>query len=195
MGNHLKDNGLNVYLWDYQSRKGTIEQHANDLVEMLQIIAKNRPGEPIHFVSHSVGGVIVRTAVNHPDCPAEAKIGKAILLGPPNKGSALARRFQRCPLANWIFGEKTGRQLLYFKEEDIQRLGLFPESMQLLVVAGQHGSPFTSRWMREPNDGKVTIEETKLATPHKHCVLDVSHTWIMTSRQCISIATKFLLAD
>lgn len=192
MANVLRDKGLHVYLWDYPGRKKTIEQHAEVLVGVLNAIAQKNPDEPIHFVSHSLGGLIVRSAVNHPQCPKEAKMGKAILLAPPNRGAIMARTLNDYAPMRWIFGNKAGLQLLTYDEEEMARLGDFPDSMDVLVIAGKRGGGLLDIWVKEPNDGKVTVEETRLNCPHRHLILDVGHSWIMTSRETIGIATDFL---
>lgn len=192
MGNSLHSEGLSVFLWDYQSRKKTIEEHAEDLVAMLREIAKKKPGEPIHFVSHSLGGVITRVAVSHPDCPEEAKMGKAILLAPPNQGSCLARNFQKCRPMRWIFGRKAGKQLLDCTSEEMLALGQFPPTMQVVVIAGEKGNRL---WFSKPNDGKVSVHETFLDTPHLHLTIYAGHSWIMTSRWTIDFAKDFLKKD
>lgn len=193
LANVMRNEGLNVYLWDYPSRQKTIEEHAACLVEVLNAIAREFPGEPIHFVTHSLGGIIVRKAINHPDCPNEAKIGRAILLAPPNQGASLARRFQGCPMIRWIFGQYAGQELLNYTEKEMAELGEFPPSMEVVVVAGRKGNPLLNRLMDGPNDGKVTVDETRLNTPHKHYVMNVSHSWIMTSRQSIALIKSYLL--
>lgn len=193
IANTLKNEGVDVYLWDYPSRKKTIEKHAEGLVEVLQLIAKEKPGQPIHFVTHSLGGIIVRCATNHPDCPQEAKIGKAILLAPPNKGAKLARNLQGCPLIKCLFGKRAGTQLLTFTEAEMADLGPFPQTMEVMVIAGDKCNRFLRPWVKEPSDGKVTVEETRLQTPHTHHTLKVSHSWIMTSRESINLTRDFLL--
>jgi hypothetical protein len=193
LANSLQDEGLKVYLWGYPGRKKTIEEHADQLIKILQSIASENPGKPIHFVTHSMGGIIVRAAVNHPHCPPEAKIGKGILLAPPNRGAIMARQFQRCPIARGIFGSKSGAQLLTYSAHEMADLGEFPPSMKMMVVAGAKGSRYTKFLAREPNDGKVTVEETRLNSPHIHKILHVSHHWIMTSRESIFLTKGFLL--
>jgi hypothetical protein len=195
MANLSREEGLNAFLWDYPSRGKTIEEHAACLVEVLNAIAQANPTEPIHFVTHSLGGIIVRAAVNHPNCPKEAKMGRAVLLAPPNRGAALARSFQGCPFMRGVFGKKAGHQLLTYTEEDMQKLGQFPDSMHVMVVAGKKGNRLFCKWIKEPNDGKVTVEETRLNSPHEHHILNVSHSWIMTSRKSIALAKKFLFTE
>ena len=191
IGNTLQDEGYKVYLWNYPTRKKTIEGHAENLVKILNYIANQRPGVPIHFVTHSLGGVIVRAAVNHSDCPTEAKMGKAVLLAPPNRGSRLARFFRHILPIKWVFGDRVGQQLLNYSSEDMEKVGEFPHSMNVMVVAGSKSSPISSLLLRSPNDGKVTVDETRLKGPHDHRVLYVGHSWIMKCRYTIEMTKEF----
>lgn len=192
IGNVLRQEGFKVFLIDYPSRRATIEEHAAYLLETLHVIARNNPSVPIHFVSHSLGGVIVRAAVSHPNCPYEAKIGRAVLLAPPNRGSCLARHFQACPAISWIFGKKSGKQLMTYTESDMQGIGTFPETMDVMVLAGTKDTNFSRHFIHQPNDGKITIEETRLDTPHYHQTLFVGHSWIMSSRESIELIRSFI---
>ncbi len=72
----LRGSGFDVCPWTYASRSRTFEENGAQLVCALQQIAAFQPGVPIHFVSHSVGALIIRVALNHPECPPEAKAGK-----------------------------------------------------------------------------------------------------------------------
>lgn len=191
LSNTLRSEGLDVYLWDYQSRKKTIEQHAEDLVGILNKIAIEKPGQPIHFVTHSLGGVIVRVAVSHPDCPEEAKMGKAILLAPPNQGSCLARKFHKIQPVRFVFGKRAGRQLLDYSADKMLDMGKFPDTITVVVVAGSQGNPL----FKEANDGKLSVKETYLDTPHTHITQYMSHKWIMTSRWTICFIKEFLIHD
>ncbi|NGX61294.1 MAG: hypothetical protein K940chlam9_00777 [Chlamydiae bacterium] len=195
MGNAFREEGYHVYLWDYPSRRETIEGHAQDLVKIMQMIAKERPGEPIHFVSHSMGGLIVRAAVSHPHCPPEGKMGKAILLAPPNQGASLARKAKQLRGARFFFGKKAGEQLMNYSPEEMLAIGDFPSSMDVMVIAGTKHGPFLGKFFDEPNDGKVAVSETYLPTPHTHKVLPVAHNWIMTSRKTIQLSKEFLHQD
>lgn len=84
---HFEKLDMHVIPYGYESTEKKIEEHAQDLVECLQMIALESPGEPINFITHSMGGLVLRSAINKPNCPIEAKIGKAVLLGPPNQGA------------------------------------------------------------------------------------------------------------
>ncbi len=179
--------GWNVTNWGYQSREKTIEEHALDLVNELQILAYERPNQPIHFVAHSLGSLILRAAVNHPLCPQEAKQGKAVLLAPPNQGACWGRFLEQFAFARKIAKEAAGRQLM--TERDFEYLGDFPPSMQILVVAGKSTyNPF----ILAENDGTVTVEETRLNTPHEHIVIKSEHSAMIFNKKAVNLAKQFL---
>ncbi len=176
-----------THLWGYPSRRQTIEAHAEVLVIDLQKYAQSHKGDPIHFVTHSLGGIVLRAALNHPDCPDEAKIGRAVLLAPPNQGSSFARYLNNFWLVRKILGPKSGRQLL--KSQTFDHLGQFPKSLKVLVISG------TSGWnpvIKEKNDGKVGVSESRLDTPHEQITVSCGHTFIMRSKKVIRSSLAFI---
>jgi triacylglycerol esterase/lipase EstA (alpha/beta hydrolase family) len=176
MAKVFENEGYAVHNWGYPSREKTIEEHAEDLVIDLKATACRLPEEPIHFVTHSMGGIIVRAALNHPECPMEAKRGRAVLLAPPNQGSQFGRSLGKVPLFHKWMGNKAGKQLLTSK--DFNYLGPFPETVKVLVISGTFGwNPLAS----EKNDGKVGFKEACLSTPHRHMSHFSGHSWIMYS--------------
>lgn len=181
--------GWSVETWSYPSREKLIEEHARDLVDYLKTIAEQKPGKPISFVTHSMGGLILRTALNLPDCPIEAKLGRAVLVAPPNRGSIFARRLHRFPLARQLLGDQAGNQLMTKPVEDFRSLGKFPEEMPVLVISGVLGF---NPMIPSANDGKVALSETTLDTPHYHLRSFSGHSWICHSPTVIWKAKRFL---
>lgn len=176
-----------IHLWDYPSASQTIEEHSEFLVVELQKCAQLNQGKPIHFVTHSLGGIILRAALNHPDCPEEAKIGRAVLLAPPNRGSKVARFLNQFKWVRKIFGEKSGKQLL--TADSFDHLGKFPETLNVLVISGSFGwNPI----IKEKNDGKVGISETILTTPHRQITVSCGHSWIMRADNVIKHSLGFI---
>lgn len=184
---NFRKEGFEVTNWGYPSRSKKIEEHAADLVVELQKIAKDKPKEPIHFLGHSLGCLVIRCALNHPDCPQEAKIGRAVLLAPPNKGSSFARYLNGFPLPRMIASNFSGKQL--FTKESFDDLGKFPDTMEeVLVIAGTLGiNPF----IEGSNDGAVSVEETALETPHKRITINRGHNSIVLSKDVFGYALNF----
>jgi len=189
MAKAFRREGYEAHAWGYPSRERSLKEHAQALVKELQITAKQNPGEAIHFVTHSFGGIIVRAALNQPDCPEEAKMGRAVLLSPPNQGSQLAHAVHQLKPARKVFGEQAGKQLL--ESENFEEIGQFPERMEVLVISGTFGwNPL----IKGLNDGIVAVKEAKLNTPHKQMSVFAGHAWIMYSDTVIDYAVGFITA-
>ena len=183
----LEEKGNEVENWEYYSRRKYITEHASDLVDKLIEISKKHPNEPIDFVAHSMGSLVLRSALNHPNCPMEAKKGKAVLMGPPNQGSKFARSFKNSYFWRRRAGYKAGSELI--DAENFDRLGEFPPAMKVLVIAGTKGiNPF----MKEESDSVVRAEETHLNTPHEYHEVDALHNSIMTHPTAQNIVINFL---
>lgn len=183
---------FDICLWNYDSRKGFIEEHACKLFNTLQEIAALHPGEPIHFVCHSVGAVVLRAALNIPSCPREAKMGRAVLLAPPNQGSCLGRQYRNCPTLRAIMGNKSGWQLLNYGPCDMKVFGEFPATMQVLVIAGTKGSGL---FFDQANDGYLTVNETRLNTPHYFTHYPITHGDLMTYPPVLCCIKRFLCPE
>jgi len=183
----LKKDNFEVYNWRYKSRDKYINEHAEDLVEKLIEIAKKNPNEPINFVTHSMGGLVLRSAINHRECPIEAKMGKAILIAAPNKGSVVAQKLSSSKLARLLFKDKAGSELM--EKKDFDDLGVFPPDMSVLQIVGTLG---VNPWINEKNDGKVAVSETKLDSSCKQIDVKASHSWICYSPKVIKYLKEFL---
>lgn len=185
-----EDKGIKVINWGYPSREKKIEEHAADLVKELQAIAQQQPGIPMHFLTHSMGGLVLRAALNHPDCPTEAKIGRAVLLAPPNQGACWGRFLEHFPLAHDIGLDESGKQLM--TEFNFEHLGEFPDTLRVLVIAGNSS---LNPLIPGENDGTVAVEETFLTTPHQHFVIKAGHKSILISKKAASLAKAFFEED
>ncbi|HEV8051689.1 MAG TPA: hypothetical protein VGP47_04275 [Parachlamydiaceae bacterium] len=182
----LEEQNMQVKNWDYPTREKKINEHAEDLVVYLQDWAAEAPGKPIHFLTHSMGGLVLRAAISHPDCPPEAKIGKAVLLAPPNKGTVWGRMLSGYFLPEWIAGDESGREIL--SEHDFEYLGQFPDTKKVMVIAGNLS---LNPLIEGENDGTVKVDETYLITPHYHGVVYESHKTILISKETTELMMDF----
>lgn len=183
---NLEKENRSIVNWGYPSTKKTIEEHGAELVLELRKIAEEKPDAPIHFVAHSMGGLVLRAALNHPDCPNEAKIGKAVLMGTPNHSPEWGRFLGQFSLANKL-GGASGRQLM--SEEGYEEIGDFPPEVEVLVIAGNLSlNPF----IHQENDGEVAVEETLLKTPHRHITLKTGHKLMLLDKRVCVLIQDFL---
>lgn len=187
MAKSFEQDGYDTACWGYPSKQKYIQEFAQDLVQDLKKTAEKHPGEPIHFVTHSLGGIIVRAAHNHPECPEEAKMGRAVLLVPPNQGSRFGQFLGKSKPLRKFLGDRAGKQLLFCDNFDF--IGEFPKEKEVLVISGTFGwNPIPG----EKNDGKVGVKESCLNTPHKHMTHFSGHSWIMYSDTVINCSKFFI---
>lgn len=187
MAQTFEESGYLVTNWGYSSRTKTISEHTADLLSSVSDAAAKNPGTPIHLVTHSLGGIIALSLHNHPDCPAEVKQGKIVMLAPPMKGSAFARCLNKVGPIRTILGKHTGKELL--SATSFEHLGSFPRNKQILVISGTFGwNPFVG----QKNDGKVGIFESCPDIVHVHYIHFTSHSWMMKNKTVILNALDFI---
>lgn len=186
----LENLSLDLYLWDYRSRNDTVAENAEQLVCFLQKIAACAPDAPIHFVTHSSGAWVLRSALNHPCCPEEAKVGRAVLVAPPNRGSTLARDFKDVLPVSLVLGNDSGWELRNYTECDVIQLGNFPEEMQVLIIAGCKGP--LQYWRDKPNDGFLLVEETALNTSYYLQLFNTTHGGLLKDQAVKCLIRSFI---
>lgn len=185
MEDALLGEGYRVANVSYPSRDYPIEALApmaiDDGIERCGDAAR------VHFVTHSLGGILVR--YYYTDRGVEG-VGRVVMLAPPNQGSKAADTLRNVPGFDWINGP-AGSQL--GKGEDSIPLSLGSPQFEFAVIAGNRTiDPITSAVLDNPDDGKVSVEDTKLEGMSDFRVVDVSHAYIMQNDEVIELVTRFL---
>ena len=173
---------------DYPSREHTVEALA-DIAVPEGLAACRAHGEVtrIHFVTHSLGGILVRQYLSGHEIEG---LGRVVMLGPPNQGSDAVDELEDVPGFDWLNGP-AGRQL--GKGDDSVPLRLGPADFELGVIAGNRTiDPITSAVLDNPDDGRVSVEDTKLDGMADFVVVDHSHAFMMRMRQPIELTKIFL---
>ena len=178
--------GWVVFNYDYPSRSKKIQQVGRDLACALKDLSDNHPEKEIHFITHSLGGLVLRSAMQEKEFPRVAKQGKAVLIAPPNQGSCFARAL-KFTIISPILGKGAGYELM--NERDFSHLGDFPKSVSVLVIAGTFGC---NPCIWEKNDGKVGVSETRLSTDHQHVKVRTSHSVICLNKKVLKISKNFI---
>ena len=165
----------------YPSLRRPIEELAEHVASRLPDPGNGR----LHFLTHSMGGIVLRCLVhlNRPE-----KLGRVVMLSPPNRGSAAATRLRNLSLYQWVTGP-AGQQIGDDTGSVPNRIG--PADFELGVITGNRGATPLSLFLEGENDGAVTVEEALVEGTVDFRVVRRGHTFIMNSAEVLEQAMYF----
>jgi len=177
--------GFDVVNVDYPSRHHRVETLAD--IAVNKGIDKCPRSGSLHFVTHSLGGILVRYYLKHTELP---RLGRVVMLGPPNQGSEVVDELRDRPgytLLNGPAGSQLGT------DQDSIPMKLGAANFELGVIAGTESvNPILSRYLPNPDDGKVSVERTKVEGMKDFITVRHSHPFIMQSSDVIQQAISFI---
>lgn len=188
VGDSLRAAGWQVVNQGYPSRSEPVETLSKAVgAGFERCLALGVPAERIDFVTHSMGGILLRQWVHD----TGTTFGRAVMLGPPNNGSELVDRIGNTILFRTYNGP-AGSQLGTDDNAIWRRLPRV--SFELGVIAGfgeEHG--FLGRHVAAPNDGKVSVASTRVDGMSDHLALRAGHTFMMNNVEIHRQIRQFLL--
>jgi pimeloyl-ACP methyl ester carboxylesterase len=186
MEGYCRKQGYNTICISYPSRSKTIPDLADHVASELSRLCPDSE-QPIHFITHSLGGILVRKIIaDNPD----RRYGQVVMLAPPNQGSQIPDTFKDWKLYRWITGP-AGLQLGTDTDSIPRQLG--PAEFPVGVVAGRRSlNPFYSFFIDGEDDGKVSVKQTELEGMDDFLVVNSSHTWIMNRRRVMEQSIHFI---
>jgi pimeloyl-ACP methyl ester carboxylesterase len=181
----LNDAGYHTINDGYPSTSYKVDKLAEDAISWA--LAKCPKEATIHFVTHSMGGILVRQYLQ---VKTIKNLGRVVMLGPPNKGSQVVDKLHKLPGFKLINGP-AGMQLGTGELSVSNQLG--PAKFEVGIIAGTRSiNLILSAMLPNPDDGKVSVENTRLEGMQDHIELPVTHPFMMKNKQVIRQVICFL---
>ena len=174
---------------DYASRKKPLEALAEDIHPPIAAFAQ-QCDSAVHFVAHSMGGLLARLYIaNH----RPARLARVVMLGSPNGGSEVADLLMDLSIYRALFGP-AGLQLSTAQHPVLAELP--PPDYAVGIIAGCRTiAPIASLLvLPRPNDGRVSVESSKLVDMTDHVIVKASHTGLPRHPAAIEQSIAFLRA-
>jgi triacylglycerol lipase len=157
MGDCLSRSGCTVVNIGYPSTEADVEHLSKGVAEQIRQHCPDTTRR-LHFVTHSLGGILVRSL--EANGPLPYRPGRVVMLGPPNTGTELATVFGDSPILSVIMGTRY-RELGVEPSSTVNRLPS-PRS-ETGVIAGRCSCrPLESLVLPGSDDGIVTVARTRL---------------------------------
>ncbi len=164
---------------DYPSTEYSIEELAEKAI--TPALKQCSSHDEINFVTHSLGSILVRQYLSDHIIP---NLGRVVMLGPPNKGSEVVDELRDIPGFHLINGD-AGMQLGTGEMSVPNRLG--PADFNLGIIAGTESiNLILSMIIPSIDDGKVSVERTKLKGMNDHIEIETSHPFMMKNKEVIA---------
>lgn len=182
----LNTSGYDVCNVQYPSRKYSVVELAQDFVYPAIQKCFEHTDEPLNFVTHSMGGIVVRQLATLTDL----KLGRVVMLSPPNHGSELVDKLKGIPFFKLINGE-AGLSLSTEATSVPNSLGrvMFETG---IIVGNKSFNPIYSALIPGEDDGKVSVESAKVTGMKDFLIVPYSHSFIMNKDDVIQETISFL---
>jgi pimeloyl-ACP methyl ester carboxylesterase len=180
----LEERGYRVRALDYPSRSAPIERLSRQLAREVEACC-SQPPVRVHFVGHSLGGILVRAYLARERPP---RLGRVVMLAPPNQGSELVDGVRDNALFRWLAGP-AAREL----GTDGLPARLGPVDFEVGVLTGDRSwSPLRSWLIPGADDGTVAVASARVAGMADFRVVPETHTFIMRSADVAREVWHFL---
>jgi len=174
--------GFEAHRFSYPTVRGSIAATLSQLSRFVGRIDADR----IHFVGHSLGGVVLCRYFERERCE---RSGRVVLMGSPLVESRSAQAVSRHAWLRRVVGPLVAEELVQPCEPRSWRCG-----RELGVIAGTTPMGLGRFFAQfgEPSDGTVAVSETKLPGHTAHREMAVSHMGLLVSRPVAAEVSEFL---
>jgi pimeloyl-ACP methyl ester carboxylesterase len=175
------DGTVRAQLFSYPTIVGSMGDHVRRLIDYAQAHKVER----LHFVGHSLGGLVVLRAL---EVTADLPPGRAVLLGSPLQGSRAAQSLARLPFGRALIGNALAEECIDCSPRE------WSGRREVGVIAGSMGFGVGRLLanLEDEHDGTVMVAETRLPGAKDHMIVPASHTGLLLSAKVAAQTKHFL---
>jgi pimeloyl-ACP methyl ester carboxylesterase len=175
------DGSLRALSFSYPTIIGSMSDHVRRLIDW----AHSHRCERLHFVGHSLGGLVILRAL---EVTNDLPPGRAVLLGSPLQGSRTVQRVARIPFGRALLGGALSTECIDWSPRE------WSGRRDVGVIAGSMGFGIGRVFghLGDEHDGTVTVEETQLPGAKDHMVVAATHTGLLLSAEVAEQTRHFL---
>ena len=181
LSRYLSTHGHDCKQFSYNSVRRTPKENALLLGKFVDKL----DADIIHFVAHSLGGIIL---LHYFQLFDTAKPGRVVMLGTPLSGSEVARYLSRVNFIKTNLLGASAKTLL-------GNIPAWKGTRPLAVFAGTRGKgvgQMLGAPLDQPHDGTVAVSETKIDNCTLHIQVPYSHTGMLLAKSVASSVDEFL---
>jgi triacylglycerol esterase/lipase EstA (alpha/beta hydrolase family) len=187
MQKNLKASGYKTIALNYPSTRFSIEEHVKTIKKTIESLEGY---DTLSFVTHSLGGIILRFLLEDKEKWLKNKmLDKIVMLAPPNKGSIVAGKLQNYKIAKKILGPCL-KELTPEKASDFPKID---DNLEIGIISGANDNPKGfNPFLKADNDGILKVSETRIDKIKETITINSTHSFIMSSKQAIASTVRFI---
>lgn len=180
--------GYTVLNLNYPSTAAPLEELREYIHPFIEKINIQKDGGQLHFVTHSMGGLVVRAYLQK---YAPSNLGRVVMLAPPNQGSEVADFLVRYanPVFKFFYGPAGQQLTTNFNRESLLGPIFYPVGV---IMGNRSFDPLSSWVIPGEDDGKVAVEKSKVGGMQAHKIIPTSHVFIMKNDDVIKNSIAFI---
>jgi len=182
----LRQEGYEAENYSYPSFKECIDSIGHD----LYVKVKQENYDTVSFVTHSMGGLVVRSMYKYLDPKIHFPfIYRFVMLAPPNKGTEMADFFSRSSFRSFL-----GPNVILMRTDSNSYAFKLPvPTCEVGLIVGIKGSkPWFNPLMKDDNDGTVTMKQAILGIEKEIITVKSMHILMPLKKKVITLVSRFM---
>ena len=182
----LKHEGYDAENYTYPSFKESIDSIGHD----LYVKVKQENYDTVSFVTHSMGGLVVRSMYQYLDTTSHFPfIFRFVMLAPPNKGTEMADFFSKSYISSYL-----GPNVVLMKTDSNSYTFKLPvPTCEVGLIVGIKGKkPWFNPFMKDDNDGTVTMKEAILGNEKEITTVKSMHILRPLKKKVVMLVNRFI---